>query len=149
MSGELRAPAPLPAGKRAPGSHWTGDWVGSRADLDDVERRKILPLTGLELDFSAVQPYPVAIPTELSRLFIYMYNRIMQWWSWTPEITQFWVTIVTNFQEVISYINASYVTDNEREISFLFQCIVSVLQVINLIQCKYEKYKKKVVPVLN
>jgi hypothetical protein len=35
--------------ERAPCTHWTGDWVGPRTGLDDVERRKILPLPGREL----------------------------------------------------------------------------------------------------
>jgi hypothetical protein len=36
-------------GDRVPGTHWIEGWVGPRASLDDVERRKILPLLGLEL----------------------------------------------------------------------------------------------------
>jgi hypothetical protein len=32
-----------------PGTHCTGGWVGSRAGLDDVEKRKFLILLGLEL----------------------------------------------------------------------------------------------------
>jgi hypothetical protein len=28
-------------GERASASHWIGGWVGPRADLEDVERRKI------------------------------------------------------------------------------------------------------------
>jgi hypothetical protein len=28
-------------GERAPGTHWTGGWVGLRARLDAVEKRKI------------------------------------------------------------------------------------------------------------
>jgi hypothetical protein len=34
--------------ERAPGTHWIGDWVGPRAGLDDVEKRKFLTLAGLE-----------------------------------------------------------------------------------------------------
>jgi hypothetical protein len=30
-------------------THWIGDWVGLRAGLDDVEKRKFLTLAGLEL----------------------------------------------------------------------------------------------------
>jgi hypothetical protein len=33
----------------AAGTHWIVGWVGPRADVDDVERRKILFLAGLEL----------------------------------------------------------------------------------------------------
>jgi hypothetical protein len=33
----------------SPGTHWIGGWVGLRAGLDDVKRRKIVPLSGVEL----------------------------------------------------------------------------------------------------
>jgi hypothetical protein len=36
-------------GESAPGIHWIGGSVGPRTGLDDVERRKILPLPGFEL----------------------------------------------------------------------------------------------------
>jgi hypothetical protein len=36
-------------GEMAPATHWIGGRVGSRAGLDNVERRKRLPLLGLEL----------------------------------------------------------------------------------------------------
>jgi hypothetical protein len=36
-------------GEIAPGTHWIGDWVDSRAGLDDLEKRKFLTLLGLEL----------------------------------------------------------------------------------------------------
>jgi hypothetical protein len=32
-----------------PGTHWIGGWVGPRAGLDDLEKRKFLTLPGLEL----------------------------------------------------------------------------------------------------
>jgi hypothetical protein len=35
--------------ERAPGTHWIGGWVGPRTNLDCVERRKVLPILGLEL----------------------------------------------------------------------------------------------------
>jgi hypothetical protein len=35
--------------ERAPGTQWTGGWVGPRASLDDMEKRKFLTLQGLEL----------------------------------------------------------------------------------------------------
>jgi hypothetical protein len=37
-----------PQGKSL-GTHWIGGWVGPRANLDDVEKRKLLILLGLEL----------------------------------------------------------------------------------------------------
>jgi hypothetical protein len=42
-------PRPLYPGERAPGTHWIEGWVGHRADLDDVEKRKFLTLPELEL----------------------------------------------------------------------------------------------------
>jgi hypothetical protein len=33
-------------GERAPGAHWIGGWVGLRAGLDDLEKRKFLNLLG-------------------------------------------------------------------------------------------------------
>jgi hypothetical protein len=35
--------------ERAPGTHWIGGWVGLRASLDDMEKRKFFTLSGLEL----------------------------------------------------------------------------------------------------
>jgi hypothetical protein len=43
VSGQLRASAalPPPPGGRTPGTHWIGGWVGPRAGLDAMEKRKI------------------------------------------------------------------------------------------------------------
>jgi hypothetical protein len=50
----------------APGTYSIGDWVDPRADIDAVEKRKILLLLGIKpRPFS---PQPVAISTELSQL---------------------------------------------------------------------------------
>jgi hypothetical protein len=42
-------PCRLTPGERVPGTHWIGGWVGPRAGLDDVEKRKFFTLPGLEL----------------------------------------------------------------------------------------------------
>jgi hypothetical protein len=42
-------PGHFTPGERAPGTLWTGSWVDSRAGLDEVEKRKFLPLPGLEI----------------------------------------------------------------------------------------------------
>jgi hypothetical protein len=34
--------------ERAPGTHWIRGWVGSRAGLDTVEKRRYLALPGIE-----------------------------------------------------------------------------------------------------
>jgi hypothetical protein len=36
-------------GERGPGTQWIGGWVGPRAGLDDVEKRKFFTLPGLEI----------------------------------------------------------------------------------------------------
>jgi hypothetical protein len=46
MSGQLHAPAALPQ-ERTPGTNWIGGWVGPRAALDAVVKRKI-PSPGRE-----------------------------------------------------------------------------------------------------
>jgi len=48
-SGQIHAPASLPPGEIATDKHWLGSWVGTRAGLDVVEKRKFLPLPGIEL----------------------------------------------------------------------------------------------------
>jgi hypothetical protein len=51
VGGEWSASCPcrFNLGKRAPGTHWIGGWVGPRASLDDVEKRKFLTIPGLVL----------------------------------------------------------------------------------------------------
>jgi hypothetical protein len=50
-------------GERAPGTHWIGGWVSPRTGLDDVERKKISLLLGLEMrPPSAVQPIASRYP---------------------------------------------------------------------------------------
>jgi hypothetical protein len=48
------------------GISWIGGWVGPKAGLDDVEKKKISPLPEIEPLPSSL--YLAAIPTELSRL---------------------------------------------------------------------------------
>jgi hypothetical protein len=47
-SGQLDASAALPP-RKATSIHWIDGWVGLRTGVDNVERRKILLLPGLEL----------------------------------------------------------------------------------------------------
>jgi len=49
LSGQLHVPAALPLGE-IPGYHWIGGWVGLRAGLDVVDKRKnsSFPPPGIE-----------------------------------------------------------------------------------------------------
>jgi hypothetical protein len=51
VGGEWLASRPhgFTPGESAPGTHWIGGRVGRRAGMDDVEKRKLLTLPGLEL----------------------------------------------------------------------------------------------------
>jgi hypothetical protein len=49
-------PGSFTPGERAPGIHWIGGWVGPRAGLDDVEKRKFFNLRDSNSDPSVVQP---------------------------------------------------------------------------------------------
>jgi hypothetical protein len=42
-------PGRFTPGERAPGTYWIGGWVDPRIGMDDTEKRKSLPLPGLEL----------------------------------------------------------------------------------------------------
>jgi hypothetical protein len=52
VSGQLHTPTALLLG-RSPGTYWVGGWMGPRASLDAVDKRKILPFQDQTL---AVQP---------------------------------------------------------------------------------------------
>jgi hypothetical protein len=54
LSGQLHAPAALTPKERAPGNHWIGGWVGTRAVLDAVVKRKIPAPAGIRTPI--VQP---------------------------------------------------------------------------------------------
>jgi hypothetical protein len=47
VSARLHAPVALPSGKNR-GTHCTGRWVSLRAGLDVVDKRRILPPSGIE-----------------------------------------------------------------------------------------------------
>jgi hypothetical protein len=51
VGGEWSASRPghFTPGEKAPGTHYIGGWVGPRAGLDNVDKRKFFNLPGLEL----------------------------------------------------------------------------------------------------
>jgi hypothetical protein len=63
VSGQLQATAALLPRKRAPNTHWRGGWVGPRAGLDAVDKRKNLALPGIESEPSSPPLYRLrAVP---------------------------------------------------------------------------------------
>jgi hypothetical protein len=63
-------PLPLYPRERAPGTHFIGGWVDPTAGLDDMEKRKILTLSGLELP-------PPARPARSQSLYRLSYSSII------------------------------------------------------------------------
>jgi hypothetical protein len=59
-------PGRFTPGERAPGTNWIGGWVGSRACLDDMEKRKFLLLQGLEI-------WPLGRPARSQSLYSLSY----------------------------------------------------------------------------
>jgi hypothetical protein len=55
-------PGRFTSGEIALGTHWIGDWVGPRTGLDDVEKRKYLTLSRLELR-------PLGLPAHFQSLY--------------------------------------------------------------------------------
>jgi hypothetical protein len=51
VGGEWSASRPgrFTPGERAPGTHWIRGWVDPKAGLDNLEKRKFLTLSGLQL----------------------------------------------------------------------------------------------------
>jgi hypothetical protein len=66
VSGQLHTLAALTPRERVPDTHWIEGWMSPRISLDAIDKRKILPLIGIEAGPS--MPWSIAIPTELSRL---------------------------------------------------------------------------------
>jgi hypothetical protein len=103
-----------------------------RAGLDDMEKRQLLTLPGLELRSLGSQSlYRLRYPGSLtvSELII-MYISIMKRSDGSSEITQFPVTIATNCQVLICCMNVKYIVSHERASSLFFQCFVSILWVM-------------------
>jgi hypothetical protein len=71
MSGQFHHPTALPW-ERAPGTHWIGGWVGPRAGLDVVEKKKLLTLPGLELR-------PLGRPVRSQSLYRLRYASSKDW----------------------------------------------------------------------
>lgn len=54
LNNQLHGLVSLPAGERAPDSHWIGGWMGTRAGLEGMEKEKYL--APVENRTPAVQP---------------------------------------------------------------------------------------------
>jgi hypothetical protein len=81
VGGEWSASPPrcFTPGEIAPRTHWIGDWVGPRAGLDDVEKRKFLTIMDSNSDPSAVQPvanrYPASSRSSM-RISNFIFSKI-------------------------------------------------------------------------
>jgi hypothetical protein len=66
--GDRRRPSAALPRERAPGTQWIGGWVGLRAGLDALEKRKMsYPCQESNLNSSGCPALsPVATPTEMS-----------------------------------------------------------------------------------
>jgi hypothetical protein len=66
---EVSRPGRFTPEGRARGTRWIGGWMGPRAGLDDMEKRKKISCSCQECnpDF---QPVAFALMTELSRLYL-------------------------------------------------------------------------------
>jgi hypothetical protein len=67
---------------RAAGTHWIGGGVDPRAGLDDLEKRKFLTLSGLELQPSVAQPVASRYPGYSTRVLESLKNCDL--WSCRP-----------------------------------------------------------------
>jgi hypothetical protein len=86
VSGQLHAPVALPPEERGPGTHWIWSCVGPRVNWDDVEKRKISALPGLE-----------SRPFDSPALRQSLYQLSYPGWSWhypdgrmTDELDRMW-----------------------------------------------------------
>jgi hypothetical protein len=62
----------------APGTHWIGDWVGSRAGTDAVVRRKIpIPCRDSNLRSSSSKPSAIQLSYQGSVLHVFIVNIIV------------------------------------------------------------------------
>jgi hypothetical protein len=80
VGGERSAsrPSHFTPGERGPGTHWIGGWVGARACLEDIEKRKFLTLPGLELR-------PLGRPARSQLLYQLRYPGLL-WFTFKMEI---------------------------------------------------------------
>jgi hypothetical protein len=70
VSGQSHAPVALYLREKDPGTHWIGSWVGLRAGLDIVARRK--SFASAENRTPVFQSLSDSILTELPQLLSYM-----------------------------------------------------------------------------
>jgi hypothetical protein len=105
--------------KKASGTHWIGGWVGPRASLDTVEKRKILPLLWVNPKHAAHSlllyqlNYPNSYTTVRGILFSYVITPFFISYSYNslqvPQLHQnnFWLCLkqffTTSFCDLYSF----------------------------------------------
>jgi hypothetical protein len=88
-------PAALPRGERAPGIHWIGGYVGPRACLDVIKKRKVIPLPGIEPGRPARRyiSWATTTPTTKMKYFAFYVKRnaifkTLQYFCHTVQLTR-------------------------------------------------------------
>jgi hypothetical protein len=67
-------PGRFTPGEIVPGTHWIEGWVGPRASLDVVEKKKILPLLGSEPRPSSLLLVAIPTLTDVPYIRYYLYR---------------------------------------------------------------------------
>jgi hypothetical protein len=81
VSGQFHTPAALLPRERAPGTHWIGGWVGPRASLDTVVKRKIpSPCWESNSGTPIVQPVAQQIAVNMYLLYFKESRRFQNLW---------------------------------------------------------------------
>jgi hypothetical protein len=101
-------PCRFTPGERVRGTHFIGGWVCPRTGLGDVEKRKFLALTGLELR-------PLKRRARRQSLYLLSYKGII----YRPQI----YTLIYNFQSFFCHLEAFDICNikNSKHIKFVFQ----------------------------
>jgi hypothetical protein len=120
VSGELRAPADLLRSDRAPGTHWTGGWVGPRIGLDAMEKRKILRCRESKLGHATRSPSLYrrwVIPTpSFVRLFIIYLHVIFK--NCEIGLSSIGITLIQDFMNIRHLFQFHY----EKHLQNCFYC---------------------------
>jgi hypothetical protein len=84
----------------ASGTHWIGGWVGPKTGLDDMERRKILPLLRFELR-PLSRPARSQSLSRLCNIYFYFADTLRTLWDFIPLLK--FLFLRTCFNPILVY----------------------------------------------